>query len=163
MKRMPARPDLGHLKKQAKELLALYRSNDPAATARFREALPAAASKSDSAIAALGLRLHDAQSCIAREYGFPSWADLQGFVLARRAHADDPAKAVLQWLRLVYAGDIAGGTNRARPAPRLRRTAISRWRSRARARNRLATFTHAMSRSRTTTAMTTVESATCVL
>ena len=120
MKRMPARPDLGHLKKQAKELLALYRSNDPAATARFREALPAAASKSDSAITALGLRLHDAQSCIAREYGFPSWADLQGFVLARRAHADDPAKAVLQWLRLVYAGDIAGGTNRARPALALR-------------------------------------------
>ena len=120
MKRMPARPDLGHLKKQAKELLALYRSNDPAATARFREALPAAASKSDSAIAALGLRLHDAQSCIAREYGFPSWADLQGFVLARRAHGDDPAKAVLQWLRLVYAGDIAGGTNRARPALALR-------------------------------------------
>ena len=120
MKRMPARPDLGHLKKQAKELLALYRSNDPAATARFREALPAAASKSDSAIAALGLRLHDAQSCIAREYGFPSWTDLQGFVLARRAHADDPAKAVLQWLRLVYAGDIAGGTNRARPALALR-------------------------------------------
>ena len=120
MKRMPARPDLGHLKKQAKELLALCRGNDPAATTRFREALPAAAGKSDAAIAALGLRLHDAQSCIAREYGFPSWADLQGFVLARRAHADDPAKAVLQWLRLVYAGDIAGGTNRARPALALR-------------------------------------------
>jgi ankyrin repeat protein len=120
MKRMPARPDLGHLKKQAKELLALYRSNDPTATTRFREVLPAAAGKSDAAIAALGLRLHDAQSCIAREYGFPSWADLQGFVLARRSQADDPAKAVLQWLRLVYAGDIAAGVNRARPALALR-------------------------------------------
>jgi len=120
MKRMPARPDLGHLKKQAKELLALYRSNDPTATTRFREALPAAAGKSDAAIAALGLRLHDAQSCIAREYGFVSWTDLQGFVLARRSQADDPAKAVLQWLRLVYAGDIAGGVNRARPALALR-------------------------------------------
>jgi ankyrin repeat protein len=120
MKRMPARPDLGHLKKQAKELLALCRGNDPAATTRFREALPAAAGKSDAAIAALGLRLHDAQSCIAREYGFLSWADLQGFVLARRSQADDPAKAVLQWLRLVYAGDIAGGVNRARPALALR-------------------------------------------
>lgn len=120
MKRMPARPDLGHLKKQAKELLALYRSNDPTATTRFREALPAAAGKSDAAIAALGLRLHDAQSCIAREYGFLSWTDLQGFVLARRSQTDDPAKAVLQWLRLVYAGDIAGGVNRARPALALR-------------------------------------------
>ncbi len=115
MKRIPARPDLGHLKKQAKELLALYRSSDPGATARFRDALPAAAGKSDTAITALGLRLHDAQSCIAREYGFASWADLQGFVLARRAQADDPAKTVLHWLRCVYAGDIAGGAARSRP------------------------------------------------
>ncbi|MET3177466.1 UNVERIFIED_ORG: hypothetical protein ABIC43_000605 [Variovorax guangxiensis] len=120
MKRMPARPDQGHLKKQAKELLALYRSNDPDATARFRDALPAAAGKTDAEIAALELRLHDAQSCIAREYGFASWADLQGFVLARRSQAEDPAKAVLYWLRLVYAGDIAGGNNRARPAAALR-------------------------------------------
>jgi ankyrin repeat protein len=120
MKRMPARPDLGHLKKQAKELLALYRSNDPTATARFRDALPATAGKSDPAIAALGLRLHDAQSCVAREYGFASWADLQGFVLARRSQAEDPAKSILYWLRLVYAGDIAGGTNRARPSVALR-------------------------------------------
>lgn len=116
MKRLPARPDIGHLKKQAKELLALYRVNDPAALSRFREGLPAAAGKSGAAIAALGLRLHDAQSCVAREYGLASWADLQGLVLARRAQADDPAQAVLHWLRLVYAGDIAGGNHRARPA-----------------------------------------------
>ncbi|MCY1226662.1 Ankyrin repeats (3 copies) [compost metagenome] len=120
MKRIPARPDIGHLKKQAKELLALYRSNDPAAFHRFRSALPAASGKNDAALAAQGLRLHDAQSCVAREYGFASWADLQGFVLARRAQVDEPAKAVLHWLCLVYAGDIAGGTNRARPAAALR-------------------------------------------
>lgn len=116
MKRIPARPDIGHLKKQAKELLALYRSHDPEALARFRDALPAAAGKNPITIAALGLRLYDAQSCVAREHGFASWADLQGFVLARRAQADDPARAVLHWLRLVYAGDIAGGNHRARPA-----------------------------------------------
>lgn len=116
MQRIPARPDIGHLKKQAKQLLARYRSNEPEAIAQLRAALPTAAGMSDAAIAALGLRLHDAQSCIAREHGFPSWAELQGFVLARRALADDPARAVLHWLRLVYAGDIAGGTNGARPA-----------------------------------------------
>jgi len=120
MKRIPARADIAHLKKQAKELLALHRRNDLAATRRFREALPAAAGKSDTAIAALGLRLHDAQSCIAREYGFASWADLQGFVSARRAQAEEPGKAAFHWLRHVYAGDIAGGTNRARPAVALR-------------------------------------------
>jgi ankyrin repeat protein len=116
VKRIPARPDLGHLKKQAKALLAAYRSGDPAALSRFRDALPAAARKDDAAVAALGLRLHDAQSCLAREYGFVSWVDLQGFVLARIAQANDPARAVLLWLRAAYAGEISGDNNLARPA-----------------------------------------------
>ncbi|MGE0024739.1 MAG: hypothetical protein AB7S70_14040, partial [Hyphomicrobium sp.] len=70
MKRLPARPDLGQLKKQAKDLLALYRRGEPEAFARFRDTLPAAAGKNDEAIATLALRLHDAQSCVAREHGF---------------------------------------------------------------------------------------------
>lgn len=116
MKRLPDRPNLGHLKKQAKDLLALYRSGDPAAITRFRDALPAAAGKDLSTIATLDLRLHDAQSCIARENGFPSWAGLQSFVAARNAHAADPGIALSNLLRLIYAGDIAGGTSKARPA-----------------------------------------------
>ncbi len=116
MKRIPPRPDLGHLKKQAKTLLSSYRQGDVAAIAQFRAHLPAAAARSDAAIAAMDLRLHDAQSCIAREYGFVSWPDLQGFVLARQAAVADPAKALRHWLGLVYAGDVAGGTHRARPA-----------------------------------------------
>lgn len=115
MKRLPARPDLGHLKKQAKELLSRYRDGDPDAIERFRAFLPAAAGKPDPAITQMALRLHDAQSCLAREHGFVSWADLQGFVLARRAHTDDPAKTIYNWLRLVYAGDVAGGTDTIRP------------------------------------------------
>jgi hypothetical protein len=115
MKRLPDRPNLGHLKKQAKDLLALYRSGDPEALVRFRDALPAAAGKDHATIATLDLRLHDAQSCVAREYGFLSWADLQSFVAARNAHAADPAIARSNLLRLIYAGDIAGGTSKARP------------------------------------------------
>ena len=114
--RIPPRPDLGHLKKQAKDLLASYRRGEPVALARFRAALPAAAGRADAAIADLGLKLHDAQSCLAREHGFASWADLRGFVLARRALVDDPGRATLQWLRRVYAGDIAGGNHSAQPA-----------------------------------------------
>jgi len=64
----------------------------------------------------MSLRLHDAQSCLAREHGFPSWADLQLFVHARRALADDPNLAVRRWLSMVYAGDVAGGNNAHRPA-----------------------------------------------
>lgn len=100
MKRLPARPDLGHLKKQAKDLLRRCREGDAEAAQRLGVPAP---------------RLHDAQHCLAREHGFASWADFQGFVLARRALADDPERATLQWLRLVYAGDIAGGNHTARP------------------------------------------------
>jgi ankyrin repeat protein len=114
MKRLPSRPHLEHLRKQAKDLLALYRRDDPAANGRLREALPAARGKADAEIAGLGLRLHDMQSCIAREYGFPSWTDLRSFVEA--AAARDSGAIVLGWLRLVYAADIAGGVNRERPA-----------------------------------------------
>ncbi|PKO65656.1 MAG: hypothetical protein CVU22_18785 [Betaproteobacteria bacterium HGW-Betaproteobacteria-16] len=116
MKRIPPRPDLGQLKKQAKELLALYRQRDPAAMQRLRESLPAARGKPDEALAAMALRLHDAQSCLAREYGFASWSELQLFVHARRALADDPAQALHRWLLMVYAGDVAGGNHSHRPS-----------------------------------------------
>jgi ankyrin repeat protein len=120
MHKLPARPSLDHLKKQAKDLLAAYRSGQVSAFARFRAALPAAAQREDAAITALSLRLSDAQSCVAREYGFASWADLRSFVEARvAAHEDGPAR-VMRWLRLVYAGDIASGANRARPAVAVR-------------------------------------------
>ena len=113
MKRLPAQPDLGHLKKQAKQLLADLRGGDAAARARMRAHLPAAAGQPDAAIAAMGLRLHDAQSCLAREYGFASWAELAGFVSVRTAHASDPARGLLHWLSLVYPGDIAGSVKLA--------------------------------------------------
>jgi hypothetical protein len=60
MNRSPDRLNLDHLKKQAKDLIRLYRSRDAAAMARFRAALPAAAGHSDEGISSLQLRLHDA-------------------------------------------------------------------------------------------------------
>ncbi|MBB6250152.1 hypothetical protein [Nitrospirillum iridis] len=119
-KPLPDHPHIDQLKRQAKELLAAYRRGDDAALARFRGALPAAMGKDDSQIAALNLRLHDAQSCLAREYGFPSWAELDAFVTTRRAASADRAGAVLEWLRLVYAGDISGTMRRPRPAAAVR-------------------------------------------
>ena len=115
MKLLPDQPDLVQLKKQAKDLLALYRRGEPEALSRFRDALPAASRKDDATIANLGLRLHDAQSCVAREYGFASWADLASFITARNAIAADPAAAKLNLLALIYAGDISGGSGRSRP------------------------------------------------
>jgi ankyrin repeat protein len=69
---LPARPDLGQLKKQAKDLLASAKDKTPAALARFR-ALPAFTAKTDAELATLRFALHDAQSVIAREHGFASW------------------------------------------------------------------------------------------
>ena len=113
---IPIRPDLEHLKKQARQLLTGLRRGDAAAFERFRVALPAAARFSDAAEAAQRLRLHDSQSAIAREYGFLSWAELAAFVAARRAQLADPAATLRNWLALVYAGDLAGHPNRARPS-----------------------------------------------
>jgi hypothetical protein len=115
MPRLPDRPNIGHLKNQAKDLLAAYRGGDGSALSRFRNALPAAGGKDAAAIGALGLRLHDAQSCVAREYGFASWKDLASFVLARNGQSAYPGRRLLNWLRLVYAGDVAGGVDVARP------------------------------------------------
>src|SRR5690349_21046926 len=109
------RSNIDHLRKQAKDLLRLYRSADPAAFERLRASLPAARGKSDAALTALKLRLHDMQSCIAREHGLPTWNALKDEVEMRRARAQDVPALQRHWLGLVYGGDVAGGAVRQRP------------------------------------------------
>jgi ankyrin repeat protein len=110
--RLPERPNLDHLKEQAKDLLRDYRAGKPEATARFRASLPAAADKTQPELLAMGLRLHDAQSCVAREYGFSSWTNLKNYVdLRNDAVWKSRASGVPAWLNLVY------GHNLDRPQP----------------------------------------------
>ena len=125
MQRSPDRLNLDHLKKQAKDLIRLYRQRDPAAIACFRRALPAAAGCSDDHIASLDLRLHDAQSCVARDHGFVSWQDLRRYLEAQSAPRAEHAHRVIRWLQLVYSGDIHGTTNRANPRVAIRMLAES--------------------------------------
>lgn len=115
MDRSPDRLNLDHLKKQAKDLIRLYRERDAAAMARFRAALPAAAGHSDDAISSLQLRLHDAQSCIAREHGFTSWPDLKRYVEVQIAARSARSARVLHWAQLLYSGEVSGTVNRANP------------------------------------------------
>jgi ankyrin repeat protein len=115
MKKLPPKANFDHLKKQAKELLRLYRAGDAAAIACFVENLPAAAHRTDDEVIALDLRLHDAQSCIAREYGFASWADLSHFVEANAYAHREQALLIDRWLRLAYGGDVTGNYDAARP------------------------------------------------
>jgi ankyrin repeat protein len=120
MNPLPDRLNLDHLKKQAKELIRLYRSRDAAAMARFRNALPAAAGRSDEDISSAQLRLHDAQSCIAREHGFTSWPDLKSYVEVRAVTRKERSARILHWAQLLYSGDVSGTVNRANPRVGLR-------------------------------------------
>jgi hypothetical protein len=84
---LPLRPNLEQLKKQAKSLLDAAQGRDPDALRRFA-VLPALAGKSVDEIVAFGLALHDAQSVIAREHGFPSWNALREEVESRTLSFD---------------------------------------------------------------------------
>ena len=120
MNPLPDRLNLDHLKKQAKELIRLYRSRDTAAMARFRSTLPATAGLSNEDLSSRGLRLHDAQSCIAREHGFASWPDLKHYVEVQAVAQKERGARILHWAQLLYSGDVSGTVNRANPRVALR-------------------------------------------
>jgi ankyrin repeat protein len=102
---LPERPNLEQLKNQAKSLLRAARTRDPAALERFR-ALPAFGGQAPADSAALAL--HDAQSVIAREHGFPSWTALREHV---EACSLSFAAAAEEFLRCA-TGDAAGRAER---------------------------------------------------
>lgn len=61
---LPERPNLEHLRSQAKDLLKAYRSGDDSATKRL------------SQVAEPPFALSHAQLAVSREYGFQSWSKL---------------------------------------------------------------------------------------
>jgi Lon protease-like protein len=83
-KELPARPNVEHLKSQAKDLRDAYRRQDPEARRRVHQCLPAAQQQGEPPS---DIALHDAQSVVAREYGFKSWAELKEHVESRLAAA----------------------------------------------------------------------------
>ena len=102
MKQLPESPNLSHLKKQAKDLLRTFEQGDPSAQQRFLASLPSVRGVDAKALATQELRLHDAQSCIAREYGFASWTELKGYVAWKNVEQQDRESIVRRWLALVY-------------------------------------------------------------
>lgn len=92
---LSAHPSLAHLKSQAKDLLHAYQRGEPEAFARFRAALPAARGADDAKLARMKLALHDAQSAIAREYGFASWNELRARV-ERPAMTPEAIRALMK-------------------------------------------------------------------
>jgi uncharacterized protein (TIGR03067 family) len=84
-KALPPRPNVDHLRRQAKALLASLKAGDGDAVKTIRQHLPAAEGLSDQQIRQAGFRLADAQSAVARKSGFASWPQLARHVDQLRA------------------------------------------------------------------------------
>jgi uncharacterized protein (TIGR03067 family) len=75
-RRLPARPNLEHLRTQAKALLAKLREGDSEAARTFSEYLPEETKLSLEQVRERGYRLADAQAVIAHKTGFAAWPGL---------------------------------------------------------------------------------------
>ncbi len=84
-KSLPARPNLDHLRTQAKRLLADLQRGDQEAARTFLDYLPAAKKMTSARAQCAGFRLADAQSAIARKSGFAAWPALARHVAQLRA------------------------------------------------------------------------------
>jgi uncharacterized protein (TIGR03067 family) len=98
--RLPARPHLDHLRRQAKALLAALQGGAPEAVATFQEHLPTAQGMTGEQVLQAGFRLADAQSAVARKMGFASWPQLARHVETLRA-----LEGTWSFERLVVAGN----------------------------------------------------------
>lgn len=76
-KQLPPKPDLDHLRHQAKDLLRQHGLQERSCAQRLREFHPRLAGATDDEIFSSPLTLTDAQFTIAREYGYASWSRLK--------------------------------------------------------------------------------------
>jgi len=90
--RLPARPSLEQLRKQAKELLRDFRAGDAAAAKRFRAISP----RFTDTDPAEAVTLADAQFVLAREHGFERWA-----MLVRHVEANAPRPVLDEYQKLL--------------------------------------------------------------
>jgi hypothetical protein len=127
VRQFPSKPDLDHLKHQAKDLLKLHAARDRGVAQRIREFNPRFSGATDAEIFDATLRLSDAQFMIAREYGFKSWARLKAHVespelasklkLPHHERIEDPA--FRRAVDLLDAGDATGLRDHLKRHPKL--------------------------------------------
>ena len=91
---LPDRPHLDVPKREARELLADWRTGDPGAVERVRSRHPRFSLDREPALATATFRLADAQLVVAREYGFAHWAELK-----QRIESNAPARELLAAIR----------------------------------------------------------------
>ncbi len=98
---LPARPNLNHYKKQAKDLVRDFGSGSADARIRVRHHHPHFYSLSRTEFESKPLSLTEAQLVIAREHGFPSWPKFAQHIELQQiiesvASIDDPEAAFLE-------------------------------------------------------------------
>lgn len=91
-RRLPPRPDIEFLKREAKELLTDYRREKKAAVADFGEYHP-------SGVRPRAASLSDAQAVLARSYRFPNWSRMVSAANLCRAIYDSDLASLRQLLR----------------------------------------------------------------
>lgn len=109
---LPSHPHIEHLKKQAKDLVDGHRRAEAEALDRIIRHLPAFARLSPDEAARAPFALHDAQSTIAREYGFASWSDLRAEV-QRRASPAVPDSLLRAMAGRPLPGDVTAALQEA--------------------------------------------------
>jgi ankyrin repeat protein len=87
-RKLPPRPNLEQLKKQAKMLLKGHRAANPQTLKRIQENHPRWRQASEATIQSAHFALSDAQRVIANGYGFETWSKLKSHALL---HADGPS------------------------------------------------------------------------
>ena len=87
--RLPASPDLDHLRRQARDLQRAVHDGDPVAIAEVHERHPRPP-------APAALRRADAQLVVARRYGFASWARLRRHLDVVEEHTRSPHAAPIE-------------------------------------------------------------------
>lgn len=89
---LPARPNIEHLKNQAKDLLKAYRAGNSSALVRFRVSTPRYSQLPDDRLVRLSLSLGEAQRVLATEYGFYSWLHMRNQVQRQTHEGSDGGK-----------------------------------------------------------------------
>ncbi len=90
-RKLPAKPNLNQIKKQAKELLKAFQAGEQSAVEEVRAHYRAPMSPTEE------FQLSDAQLVLARAYGFESWVKLKAFV---------DGVTMKRFVAAVEAGDI---------------------------------------------------------
>ena len=132
VRQLPSKPNLDHLKQQAKDLLKAHAARTLASAQLIREFHPRFKGAPDETIFATKLKLSDAQLAIAREHGFPSWARLKRRIekpvpadrldLPHHERIEDPI--FRRAVELLDAGDEAGLRAHLRQHPKLARQRV---------------------------------------